>query len=167
MRHRPRQSAWFSPAFAVAVIGAVIVSSGCANMTTVTLPSCSQQFEVDGEHRRQGPRTLVFDHSLDPPWSSTEIVIDKDGAGSAPPETVRFGNTSPNAGRLVGALVLTTISAAVATTAIVDMSDGRVANYGPFYGVVFGSIGTAFGTFLGLTGWGPGHNINLEKICTE
>ena len=61
-------------------IAVVVVAGGCANMTKVTLPSCASQFEVDGEHQRRGPRTLVLDHSLDAPWTSTEIVIDKDGA---------------------------------------------------------------------------------------
>jgi len=134
---------------------------GCASTSTLTIPRCAARVEVDGESARQGD-TLIFDHGLDAPWTFTEIVVDDAGAR----RVVRVGNTSPHAGRLVSGIVIGAVSGAVAATSLADMSDGRVADYGPIYGAIFGSVGAAFGLFLALTGWGPGRAVDLEsRVC--
>lgn len=134
---------------------------GCASTSTLTIPRCAERVEVDGESHRQGD-TLIFDHGLDAPWTFTEIVVDDGGDR----RVVRVGNTSPHGGRLVSGIVIGAVSGAVAVTSLVDMSDGRVADYGPIYGAIFGGIGTAFGLFLTLTGWGPGRAVDLEsRVC--
>lgn len=144
-----------------ALVLVVLVPAGCASTSTLTIPRCAERVEVDGESQRQGD-TLIFDHGLDAPWTFTEIVVNDAGDR----RVVRVGNTSPHGGRLISGIVIGAVSGAVAVTSLADMSDGRVADYGPIYGAIFGSIGTAFGVFLTLTGWGPGRTVDVEsRVC--
>jgi len=125
------------------------------------VPDCVQRLEVEGESQRLGDK-LVFDHGLDAPWTWTDVVIDDDRGQ----RVVRIANTTPHAGRLAGGLLVGGVSGVVTAVALADMSDGRIADYGPIYAVVFGSIGTAFGLFLTLTGWGPGRGADLG-LCAD
>lgn len=145
------------------IVVGVSVTVGCASVSTMTIPRCVDKVEVDGESRRQGD-TLVFDHSFDAPWTFTEVVINNEGDA----RSVRLANNRPDGVRLVGGMLLAAVSGTVATASFIDMSDGRVADHGPIYRAIFGSIGFGLGGFLALTGWGPSHEVNLEQaLCNE
>jgi hypothetical protein len=93
--------------------------AGCATSSTITVPTCAERVEVEGEHVRLG-NTLRFDHSLDPPWSSTELIIERDGEQ----RTVVIPNTRPDGGRLLVGSVLGLVGGAVVATAMWEVAVG-------------------------------------------
>ena len=135
--------------------------AGCATSSTITVPTCAERVEVEGEHVRLG-NTLRFDHSLDPPWSSTELIIERDGEQ----RTVVIPNTRPDGGRLLAGSVLGLVGGAVVATAMweVAVGGGTFEEEGPFYGTVFGSTAVVAGGLLGLTGW-QAQPVSFEGFC--
>jgi len=137
------------------------VVTGCATSSTITVPSCAERVEVDGEHVRLG-NTLRFDHSLDTPWSSTELIIERDGEQ----RTVFIPNTRPDGGRLLVGSLLGLVGGAVVGSAVWEgtVGGGTFEQEGPFYGTVFGGTAVVVGGLLGLTGW-QAQPVSFEGFC--
>lgn len=143
---------------------ASVLLQGCATTSTLTVPRCAERVEIVGQHDRRGS-TLVFDHSLDPPWSMTEVVLERDGERA---RVIQIPHTRPDPGRLFAGVVTTALGGAVTTSALWQLQQGATLNdEGPFYGFVFGGTAVAVGALLSLTGWGPAAPASLASMCSD
>ena len=141
----------------VGSVGLVVaaLSSACASTSTLAIPSCADRVEVEGQHARAG-RTLTLDHTLDPPWSTTKLVLQS----TQGTRVVSIDNRAPDTTRLwagcgVGAL---------------GCGLGALGLFGGGPGVVgAGGVVAATGTALALTGWHPAaaDEPRLEAWCSE
>jgi hypothetical protein len=150
-------------AIASALVAACTTS--CATTTSVVVPPCAERVEVEGQHDRAG-RRLTFDHSLDPPWAVTEIVLERDGQQ----ERLSAPHLRPDGGRLLVASVFGVLGAGLVAIAGYDLAvrGGAVDDDdGPFYAGVFGAAGLTLGALLGLTGWQPVYPSTLSAFCGE
>lgn len=139
--------------------------SGCATTSTLTVPRCAERVEIVGQHERRGANTLVFDHGFDPPWSFTEVVLERDGEQAM---TVQIPHTRPDPGRLLAGLLTTALGGALTTTSLWQLQQGQTLNdEGPFYSLVFGGAAVVVGGFLSLTGWGPAAPTSLSSMCSD
>jgi hypothetical protein len=127
----------------------------------MALPSCAERVEVEGEHVRNG-NTLRLDHSLDGPWTSTTLILERDGEQ----QTVSVPNTRPDGGRLLLGTVLGLVGGAVVPSAGYDVVVGgaTLADEGPFYGTVLGGSAVVVGGLLAATGW-QAQPVSFEGFC--
>ena len=119
----------------------------------MVLPSCAERVEVDGEHVRAG-NTLQFDHSFDGPWTTTTLILERDGEQ----QTVSVPNTRPDGGRLVVGTVMLSAGYDVA------VRGATLADEGPFYGTVLGGTAVVVGGLLAATGW-QAQPVSFEGFC--
>ncbi len=120
------------------------------------IPSCADRVEIEGEHTRAG-QTLVLDHALDLPWSTTKIVL-QSTAGSRVIERV---NRAPDVARLGAGCGLGAVGCGLG---VLGLLGG-----GPAAVVTGGGVGAA-GAALALTGWHPtpiDDDADLEAWCRE
>jgi len=139
-----------------------MLATSCATSSSLTVPGCAERLEVEGQHERRGGR-LVFDHSLDPPWAVTEIVLQRDGQQ----ETLRAAHLRPDGGRLLVASVFGVVGTGLLAIAGYEVinSGQSIVDDGPFYAGVFGVSGIALATLLGLTGWQPVFPADIGRFC--
>jgi hypothetical protein len=134
--------------------------SSCATTSTMTVPRCAERVEIAGQHERRG-QSFIFDHSLDTPWTATEIVLERDGETV---ERVWLPHTRPDPGRLFAGVLTTVIGGAVTTTALWQVQQGAPLDAeGPFYGLVLGGTAVLVGGALSLTGWSPAAPATLDE----
>lgn len=125
----------------------------------MTVPRCAERVEIAGQHERRG-QTFVFDHSLDTPWTATELVLERDGETV---ERVWLPHTRPDPGRLFAGVLTTAIGGAVTTTALWQVREGAPLDAeGPFYGLVLGGTAVFVGLALSVTGWAPAAPATLD-----
>ncbi len=128
----------------------------------MTLPTCAERVEIDGQHTRYGSR-LVFDHSFDPPWAVTEFSLTRDGMT----ETIRAPHLRPDGGRLLAATLTGIVGAGLLIVAGYETGvNGRaLTDDGPFYAGVFGTLAAGTSVLLGLTGWQPVLPAEVRNYC--
>jgi hypothetical protein len=134
---------------------AAALSSACASTSTLAIPSCADRVEIEGQHSRAGS-TLLLDHALDPPWSTTKLVL-QSGQGS---RVVTLDNRTPDLPRLLAGCGVGAVGCGVGALGLSGGGPGAVG--------VGGVVGAA-GAAVALTGWhpGPGADADLEAWCAE
>jgi hypothetical protein len=134
------------------------LSSACASTSTLTIPSCADRVEIEeipGQHRREG-RTLVIDHNLDPPWSTTKLVLQ----GPKGSRVVLLDHRTPEPERVLAGCGAGAAGCGLGLFGLLGGGAGVVAA-----GAVVGASGAA----VALTGWHPAVDDvgGLEAWCAE
>jgi hypothetical protein len=149
-----------------ALLLALVTLPACVGArTTLTVPRCVERVEIEGEHSRVGDDTFVFQHMLDLPFTSTEVVVEKRDKTT---ETIVLVNSMPDVVHLVGAALTGSISALLVTLYAYQVSAGGEQVLGPsLWALPLGIVGLAFATTLVLTGWHPPSDTVLETGCSD
>ena len=140
----------------------LLLHTACASSSSLTLPSCADRLEVEGQHERRG-RTITFDHRLDVPMSRTEITL-KNQQHS---ETINLWNDQPNGTSFMLGLVAGVGGSVLWASAWHQVAEnGRsITDEQPFYLTVLGTGAVSIAGLLVLTGWHPRSPPNLEEMC--
>jgi len=157
---------WLRRITDVALIASTLMAVGCAGPhTSLKVPSCVERVEVTGEHRRVSDTRFVFDHAMEFPFTRTDIVVERTDGTTQTFESV---NSMPDFGNLLGGALVGGLGMAFVALHASQVSTGAEAPFGPTFWLVplGGTLFTA-SVFIGLTGWQPPMDIEVDTPCAR
>lgn len=152
---------------AVAAALAFVVSTGCASTRSlITVPPCTREVRVEGQHARRDARTLELDHTFELPFSRTRVVVTRPGGVV---EEIEIVASEPDWIRLFVGGALYLLGGVLLTSAAYGIAArGEPATApGPLVGLLWGGAALVVGTAAAATGWHPPHSTVVEDQCVE
>jgi len=163
--HPPRSAA----PRALWVLTALVVTAGslaaCATPSSrIVLPPCSDEISVSGEHTRSGSTTLLLDHSMDFPFTRTDITLEQKGRT----RHVEVVNSTPDWWRMAGGSLIGLGGAGLMTRYGYGVALGEDPLRSPWlWGLPCGALAFGVGGLMMSTGWHPSGDTVIEGRCVE